>query len=153
MTSPYTPQVVVDRLELDDLLTRYANAIDQGRWDDMVELFTDDGVWDLSNCGGIRGTPAEVAAWVAERVVGFDVNQHFIVNRDIRVDGDSATGRSYFWNVMSRPGPDGAPQFLSTGGYYFDRYRRTPDGWRIEERGEELTWFQGEWPQDVDLPG
>jgi ketosteroid isomerase-like protein len=142
---------VLDRLQIDDLLTRYATAIDRGDWATMVTLFTDDAVWDLSRCGGIKGTPAEVAAWVGERVVDWPANQHFIVNRDIRIDGDAATGTSYFWNVMSRPGPDG-PEFLRTGGYYYDRYRRTPLGWRIAERSEDLTWFDGAWPEGVDRP-
>ncbi|HEX7096151.1 MAG TPA: nuclear transport factor 2 family protein [Acidimicrobiales bacterium] len=143
---------VVDRLQIEDLLTSYANAIDNGDWATMVALFTDDGVWDLSRCGGIAGTPKEVAAWVAERLTGWTVNHHYIVNRDIRINGDTATGRSYFWNVMGRPAPDGSMRFLRTGGLYFDRYRRTERGWRIAERGEELSWFDGEWPQDVDLP-
>src|SRR5690606_33613239 len=97
------------------------------------------------------GTPGEVAAWVAERVADWPVNHHYIVNRAITVDGDVATGRSYFWNVMGRPGPDGM-QFLRTGGIYHDCYRRTSAGWRIAERGEDLSWFDGDWPQDVDLP-
>jgi hypothetical protein len=54
---------------------------------------------------------------------------------------------------MSRPGADGdGNEFLTTGGFYYDRYRRTERGWLIEERGEDLVWFQGEWPRDVERP-
>jgi hypothetical protein len=151
--TPVTLENVVDRLQIDDLLTRYARAIDENDWDLMVSLFTDDAVWDLSRCGGIKGSPADVAAWVGAHVDAWPVNQHFIVNRDVRISGDTATGKSYFWNVMSRPGADGAGnEFLTTGGFYYDRYRRTERGWLIEQRGEDLAWFQGEWPQDVERP-
>ena len=54
-------------------------------------------------------------------------------NADLRVDFESpdrarGTVSLYAWHRSS------AGSRAEVWGYYFDRYRRTPDGWRIEER-------------------
>jgi hypothetical protein len=38
------------------------------------------------------------------------------------------------------------------GGFYQDKLRRTPDGWRISERVELGVWMQGPYPDDVAKP-
>jgi hypothetical protein len=69
------------------------------------------------------------------------MTQHFVVNRHVDLDGDTATGRSYFYNPMGSPDGKGGLSLFFVGGYYNDVFRRTPDGWRIVERVEENAWF------------
>jgi hypothetical protein len=138
-----TPDELADRLAIDDLLTRYAVAIDTKDWDLLATCFTPDAHLDYSAVGGAKGAYPEVAAWLAETLAMFPMTQHFVTNRHVRLDGDEARGRSYFYNPMGSPRPDGADgiTLFFVGGYYNDVFRRTDDGWRIVERVEENAWF------------
>jgi hypothetical protein len=55
-----------DRLEIDDLLTTYTMAIDEGDWDALDRVFTPDAHLDYSASGGTVGAFPEVKAWLAE---------------------------------------------------------------------------------------
>src|SRR5205807_3155286 len=96
-----------DRIEIDDLLTRYATAVDTRDWDLYQSVFTADAVIDYTSSGGIRGELAEVTEWLSDTLSGFSMSQHMVTNRDIRVAGDAATSRSYFYNPMGRTKRDG----------------------------------------------
>jgi 3-phenylpropionate/cinnamic acid dioxygenase small subunit len=136
-------QQLVDRRAIDDLLTRYAAAIDTKDWDLLDTCFTPDAFIDYTSAGGTKGNYPEVRAWLAEALAAFPMTQHLVTNRTVTLDGDTGRGRAYFYNPMGSPGPDGAMQLFFVGGYYNDRFVRTPDGWRIAERIEETAWFHG----------
>lgn len=69
-----------------------------------------------------------VAAWLVDSIGGGSRWMwHAIHTPRIRVDGDMAEAG---WTVIVRSqGTDGAARELF--GRYHDRFRRTPDGWRI----------------------
>jgi 3-phenylpropionate/cinnamic acid dioxygenase small subunit len=134
---------LADRLEIDDLLTRYAVALDTKQWDLLDTVFTPDATVDYRSAGGAHGSYPEVRAWLEQTLAGFPMTQHLVANRDVRIDGDTATARSYFYNPMGLPRKDGSLKLFFVGGYYNDRLRRTPDGWRIVERIEETAWMDG----------
>ena len=56
---------LMDRLEIDDLLTRYATVLDNRRWDDLGTVFTPDATLDYRSAGGIRGSFTEVGEWLS----------------------------------------------------------------------------------------
>ena len=141
-----TPQEIADRIEIDDLITRYATAVDTKDWDLYRTVFTDDAVIDYTSAGGIRGSLGEVVEWLSHALKLFPMTQHLITNRHVVLDGDTATGRSYYYNPLGRPDGKGGMQLLFFGGYYNDRFRRTADGWRIAERVEETAWVEGSLP-------
>ncbi|TML58422.1 MAG: nuclear transport factor 2 family protein [Actinobacteria bacterium] len=141
-----TPQEIADRIEIDDLITRYATAVDTKDWDLYRTVFTDDAVIDYTSAGGIRGSLGEVVEWLSHALKLFPMTQHLITNRHVVLDGDTATGRSYYYNPLGRPDDKGGMQLLFFGGYYNDRFRRTADGWRIAERVEETAWVEGSLP-------
>ncbi len=97
MTQRAEHSTVMDRLAIDDLITGYAIAVDDGDWPAYLALFTPDGRADYRSAGGIEGTVEEIAAWLADTLRLFSVRQHLIVNRRIRVgsldgaSGDTAT--------------------------------------------------------------
>ena len=134
-----TPAEVADRLAIDDLLTRYAHAIDTGDWDLLDTVYTADATLDYTAAGGIRGGRDEVKAWLASVLPMFPMRQHIITNKTVRLDGDSATVRAYFYNPMRFESAERL-QFHIMGGYYNHRLVRTPDGWRSVELVEEHAY-------------
>ena len=136
---PMTLQQISDRIEIDDLLTRYAAALDAKDWDLWASCFTPDACIDYSAAGGAKGALPEVRQWLAEVMAGFPMTQHLVTNRVVHVDGDTATCRSALFNPMGLPDGDSLMVFFD-GGYYRDKLVRTVDGWRIAERIEEPTF-------------
>lgn len=128
-----------DRIEIDDLLTRYAMALDGRDWEAWAACFTPDAHIDYTAAGGIKGSLAEVKAWLETVMVNFPMTQHMVTNKAIALDGDTATCRSALLNPMGLPDGDGMMVWLE-GGYYADRLVRTPAGWRIAERVEQPTF-------------
>ena len=138
--APMTLLQLTDRIEIDDLLTRYASALDAKDWDLFSTCFTPDAFIDYTAAGGIKGTLPAVRKWLSEVLAGFPMTQHLVTNRAVRVDGDAATCRSCLFNPMGIPdGVSGLVVFFE-GGYYRDKLVRTADGWRIAERIEEPTY-------------
>lgn len=139
---------LLDRQEIDDLLTRYANVLDTRRWADLGTVFTPDAVLDYRSAGGIRGSLEEVGEWLAAVLPVFTWTQHLVFNRavDLRPGADTATSHADFSNPNGAV-IDGAPWLFVVGGSYHDRMVRTPEGWRIRHRIEETLWW------DNPLPG
>lgn len=134
-----TLQDIADRIEIDDLLTRYATALDAKDWDAWAGCFTPDAWIDYTAAGGIKGRLPEVRQWLAEVMSGFPMTQHLVTNKAVQLAGDTATCRSCLFNPMGVRDGDGMAVFLE-GGYYRDALVRTADGWRIAERTEEPTY-------------
>lgn len=128
-----------DRLEIDDLLTRYATAIDDKTFDLLDTVFTADAHVDYTSAGGVAGDFPTVKAWLAEVLPMFPSYQHVVGNRRVTIDGDTGSAISAFFNPMVMGG--GATFFC--GGEYHDELVRTPDGWRIARRVEKTVWTYG----------
>ena len=62
--------------------------------------FTPDAAIDYTGAGGIKGSLAEVRAWLAEVMPRFSMTQHLVTNRGIAIDGDEAPCRSCLFNPM-----------------------------------------------------
>ena len=138
---PFSLQELSDRLEIDDLLTRYATGVERRDWDLWESCFTEDAQIDYSAFGGIRGGVKEVRAWLEKTMPIFVMSQHMILNREVTLDGDRATSRAGFGNPMALPLDDGENRLLFfEGGYYHDVLVRTAQGWRIRERVEEFSY-------------
>jgi 3-phenylpropionate/cinnamic acid dioxygenase small subunit len=137
-----TPEQVVDRLEIDDLLTRYATAIDTGNFDLLDDVFMPDAHVDYTSAGGIAGDFPTVKAWLSEVLPHFPAYQHLVGNRNVVIDGDSATSKSVFYNPMIQKNGD----TFFVGGEYHDKIVRGPNGWRIAERIEKTVWTYGAVP-------
>jgi hypothetical protein len=135
-----TPTEVADRIEIDDLLTRYAIAVDAKDWALYESCFTPDAYIDYTASGGIKGTLTEVRQWLSEVMPVFAMTQHLVTNRRVTLDGDTATSRSYFFNPLGLPDTKRGMILYFDGGYYNDRLVRTEDGWRISQRIEEAAY-------------
>ena len=141
--APLSIQEISDRIEIDDLLTRYATGVDRRDWDLWETCFTQDAFIDYSAFGGTKGGVKEVRAWLEKTLAMFPMSQHMVINKEVLLDGDRANARSGFYNPMNLPAGkgDGDPTLLwFDGGYYCDKLVRTEDGWKITERVEEFSY-------------
>jgi ketosteroid isomerase-like protein len=127
----------VQRLEDQDAIWRlfmtYKEHLDQRDFAAYASLFTDDAEW-IGNLGKVVG-PQQIEQLLHDTLEVWDTDlertYHLVLNPTIDVDGDEATAVST-WGYVTRSDSD-APVFLMLG-RYFDRLRRTPDGWRFARR-------------------
>ncbi len=136
-----------DRLEIDDLLVRYATAVDSRDWALLDTVFTADAHLDYRSAGGIHGAYGEVRDWLASVLPIFTWTQHLVVNRavDLGPGADAASAVSIFHNPNGLL-VEGQPWLFTVGGRYHDRLARRSDGWRITTRVEETTWWEHPMP-------
>jgi 3-phenylpropionate/cinnamic acid dioxygenase small subunit len=142
---------LVDRVGMDDLLTRYATAIDSLDWELLDTVFTDDARLDYRSAGGVAGVYPEVRGWLAEVLPIFDITQHLVVNRRFERHGDGVRATSCFLNV-NRLLVEGRPWQFTVGGRYHDRLVEVPDGWRITDRFELTLWWENPMPGLPEAP-
>ncbi|OKI06310.1 hypothetical protein A6A06_37325 [Streptomyces sp. CB02923] len=159
MTQRVEHTTVMDRLAIDDLVTGYAIAVDDGDWAAYRALFVPEGRADYRSAGGIAGGVTDVADWLAEVLRRFPVRQHLIVNRRIGIQlrdggapGDTATVQADYLNPMHLVGPHDAPPGEAAGtsaapnytcaGRYLFTARRAAGGWRLSEVVVHEKWRQ-----------
>jgi len=120
-----------DREEIRALQARYCWTIDRGRYDEWIDCFTEDGVFESPRFGLHRGRDGlkRFAALYQESLGGAQV-LHVVANPAIELDGDRGTGTAHLLYYHCK---DGRVQ-QSTVGYYTDELRKTPAGWRFASR-------------------
>jgi len=135
-------QAVEDEREVLRTLHQYAHSLDYGsQASEFTDCFLEDGVWystvegRWAGASGLRLEGREqLERWFnrhAERGVPGHFTKHYMVEPEIRLDGDRATVQSYFSGIHEEPG---GPLLYSMG-RYLDVLVRCPDGrWRFQER-------------------
>ena len=134
-------QEVSDRLEIQDLIARYSYALDSRDFDALDDLFTPDAMLDYTATGAIKGTLAEMKAFVTNAFEMFAGTQHLTTQTHLRFsdDGEIAYGKSACHNPMVFGG-DLEPKMMVVGLWYRDTFVRTASGWKFKERVEELLY-------------
>ena len=134
---------------IEQLLYRYAVAIDTQDVDALDDVFTPDARLDMSVAGTM--TPAEYRAKARRVLPGLDATHHLIASPIVEVadDGTTATAHCYYQAQHVRNGCPGGP-LLMIGGWIDDELVRTPAGWRITHRKGRAVWFDGN-PKVLDL--
>lgn len=131
-------RALADKIEIRELLTRYATGVDNQDWDLWKTVFTEDATLDYSDVGGPIGDRDEVGEWLATSLAFLPMMQHLISNLEIDLDGDRAQVKAMFFNPMRLPGMD---ELSACGGWYHHDLVRTDDGWRSEKLVEQNLWF------------
>lgn len=132
-------QELSDRVEIQDLIARYAHAIDDRDWDALDRVFLPDAVIDYRDAGGPVGNLAETKAFLAKAMPNFPAYQHMSSTTRLDLDGDRATARTILFNPMVME-HEGAKRVFFIGLWYCDDLVRTDAGWRIAKRREEKSW-------------
>jgi hypothetical protein len=136
---------------MDDLLTRYAEAIDSLDFDLLDTVFTPDAHLDYRSAGGIEGAYPEVRKWLSTVLPIFDITQHLIVNRAFKRHDGEVQATSSFLNV-NRLKVDGKPWMFTVGGRYRDHLVPSPAGWHISKRVEDTLWWENPMPGLPESP-
>lgn len=128
-------QRLEDQHAIQQLRARYCQFLDDGRWEDLTELFTEDGAFiGLSEARGrdqmLEFFPSlnssTVTAW-----------WHFSSNETIELDGDTATGQTW---LLQPCVVEGEPHIAA--GRYRDSMVRGADGaWRFQERKVQFFFW------------
>jgi ketosteroid isomerase-like protein len=130
-------QAIADRVEIDALRAEFTDAAmmrDRAR---LAALFTEDGVLRMPN------VPIELTGPEEIRVGGERLQalwEFFVQHAHpgaLTVDGDTATGRTFMYEIARVPTVFEGQNFA----VYHDTYRRTPDGWRFAERVYEVRYL------------
>ena len=145
-------QELSDRLQINDLLTRYTVAIDQKDWSLLDTCFTKDAHLDYTSAGGIAGDYPKVRKWLEGALAPFPMTLHYITNSVVKLNGDAATARTAVLNPMGFQQEDGSLHLFTVGAYYNDELSRSDEGWRIQRRIEEQAFMQGSLPEGLQVP-
>ena len=154
MDSARALQRLVDKDEIVDLVHRYSYGVDHRRYDDVVELFTEDCVVDygpgiaplIRGRGALRETLGHPAG-------AFSATSHHNANILVTfTDDDHASVRTsvYAWH-QRRNGT--TPQLW---GWYHDTVERGPEGWRIATRQLRVLGVEdwdADWLPSVEADG
>jgi 3-phenylpropionate/cinnamic acid dioxygenase small subunit len=136
-----TVEQMSDRLEIQDLFTRYCFAIDDRDWQALDDLFTSDAHIDYTATGGAAGPLAEIKQWLAGALGACGMSQHMVAVPNLSINGDSATSRMILFNPMMMEDAEGKQSTFFCGVWYHDRLVRTAQGWRIAERSQKLAYM------------
>ncbi len=132
-------QEMSDRIEIQDLIARYAHAIDDADYDALDNVFTPDAIIDYTDLGGAKGTLQETKAYLAGAMGNFSNYQHMSATSRVDLNGDTAKARTILFNPMMMK-HEGKDQMFFIGLWYRDELVRTEAGWRIASRREEKCW-------------
>jgi hypothetical protein len=133
-------QEISDRFEIQDLIVEYCDVIDKCDIDRLDDIFTADAFIDYSAVGGEKGDLESIKAFLKAALPIFKNTQHLISNFQVKVNGDSATGRIMCFNPMEFDDEKTGNPIMCLGLWYVDDYVRTPQGWRIKSRVEEKSY-------------
>lgn len=133
-------QEISDHIEIEQLMVRYANAIDAQNFDRLDTVFTADAHVDYTAMGGIKGAYPEIKAWLPSALGHFSSAMHSISNIEMNIQGNVATARVACFNPMVLPLPFLGKRTILLGFWYVDELVRTPAGWRISKRVEEKCY-------------
>lgn len=124
-----------DAQAITQLRARYCQLLDDGRWDDLVELFTEQG--EFVGLSTARGRE-ELRTFFARLQEGALTSWwHFSSNETIELDGDRATGQTW----LLQPCVVGGESQLAAG-RYVDTMSRGEDGvWRFVRREVRFFWW------------
>lgn len=121
---------VGDRLDIHELLALHGHLVDEGSFDRLGELFTDDVSYDLTPLGGTALSGIAAIAESARELGDRNPVAHLVTNIVVTDRDGEVTTRSKFIGVR-RDGSVGS-------GVYDDLLRRTAEGWRIARRRVSL---------------
>jgi hypothetical protein len=126
-----------DRLDVTDVLYRYASTIDRFDHAGLRAVLADDLWAQYGNAEPVQGGDA-VAAWIAGMTAGVVWQHHLLSVYHVDIDGDRASALVYHTShQVFADAPDQAKVLV---GRYRNELRREPDGWRISRLVLELLW-------------
>ncbi len=137
-SAQYGPSYAADRAQIEDLQARYMLALDSGDVETYLSTFTKDGILDIGDgeikghdairkvIGGMPGRKAESVAAGAPKLRPA-TGRHNIANIVIKVEGNKAYGRAY-WFHYGNNNPQRTAT-LDSYGHYEDELMKVNGRW------------------------
>jgi ketosteroid isomerase-like protein len=126
-----------DRMDITDVLYRYASTIDRFDLDGLRRVLADDMWARYGNAEPIEGGDA-VARWIGDAIAGVVWQHHLLSVYHVDVGGDRASALVYHTShQVFEDDPDTAKLIV---GRYDCELRREGDGWRISRLVLEILW-------------
>ena len=135
-----------DRLDVIELIHRYAAMIDFKNYDDADRVFTKDAIANYESMRAYVGDDCEpkgakaIGEWL-RKYTGTRVSMHYMHNHVVELDGKRAKMRNYMHNTNS-----------SIGGVYHTEAKRTKDGWRLHRLRLEERFIDADRVQNPHVP-
>ena len=126
------PSVVEEKDAIREVLAEYCFRLDDGRFDEMAALFTEDGTWETAfGTATGRQAIAELARSLRTRVAEPRPRAvHLVTNIVIALDGERAKVRSNWMVMQNSPvGPR-----IGSGGAYHDEMVKKGGRWQFRYR-------------------
>ena len=131
---------ISDRLEIEQALAAYSQAVDTHDWALLDEVFLPDADIDYRAVVPHRGDLGYTKGWLS-RMTRAGTYYHLLGLPKVFVDGDTAHTRTPCFNPMPLRDDPGGRRFV--GHWYRDDWVRTPPGWRIRSRVYESCYQVG----------
>ena len=124
-----------DLEQIRQLKYRYLRTLDTKQWAEFEACFLPDATADYA--GLSFGDRAALVDYMRTNLGPAIVTMHHVHHPEIVVVGDDATGRWYLHDqvISAEYGFK-----LEGAAFYEDRYRRTPEGWRVAHTGYHRTF-------------
>ncbi len=136
---------VEDRLDLAELVGRYAAAADQRDWDGLADLFARGGLLvtpdpPRSLAASVEHAGRDAIRAAVAKLESFARTVHHVTGSVWHADGDGAVGRTTTTahHVESGPEPGSWVWHL----VYDDRCVRSPEGWQFSRRALTLVLIE-----------
>ena len=134
-----TIRALQDRMDITDVLYRYASTIDRFDHAGLRSVLADDLWAQYGNAEPVSGGDA-VAGWIGEAIANVVWQHHLLSVYHVEVDGDEARALVYHTSYqVFEDDPDTAKLLV---GRYHDELRREPGGWRISRLVLEILWAE-----------
>jgi ketosteroid isomerase-like protein len=130
-------RAIQDRLDVTDVLYRYASTIDKFEYDGMRATLADD-IWaQYGNADPVEGGDA-LREWIQEMTATVIWQHHFLSVYSVEIDGDSAKALVYHTShQLFEDDPENVKLLV---GRYHNELRRDADGWKISRLVLEILW-------------
>jgi hypothetical protein len=126
-------QELRDRLDVSDMITRYAFALDRCEWDEFDVIFADEVMVQMPHVpSGSEVSREEFKQMAIDTVGGFEATHHPIANHLVTISGDRAECKCYASAWHSIPTERGVTDYCLVRGFYDWGLKRTAEGWRID---------------------
>ncbi|MGV0157898.1 nuclear transport factor 2 family protein [Mycobacterium colombiense] len=130
MTASQSVLAAVDERAIEQLLIRFARAMDDRDWPSLAAILAENAIADFGT-GEQRGSAA-VIDLIRSYLDRCGTTQHLLGNVLVHVTGDTATSRAYVRDLHLSTGEPQATFY--TLGDYHDRWERRGAQWRLVER-------------------
>jgi hypothetical protein len=150
-------QLLLDKNDIYEVLTRYCRALDRADFDLMNTVYWPDGI---DNHGVFNGNASEFSRFIVDEIQNwFEVTMHGLLNCRIDVEGNFASSETYlfayhkvreekaseifgskYMDMFDKSGLNPDLHHFYYGGRYLDQFERRDGEWRILKRQCVMDW-------------